>query len=143
MKRPPDLVIGSPDRPYLRRWHLFRWRFFGVFLHQILRDDDDRALHDHPWWNVSIILKGGYLEWRSHQWDRARDVVWRSAGSIIFRGAHVAHRLSLGSQRKPCWSLFIVGPRVREWGFHCQHGWRVWHEFVNTNDVGQVGRGCD
>jgi hypothetical protein len=63
--REPDFVIGadSPGGPYMRRWWIIpRNRFLNIYLHQILRDDDDRALHDHPWWNVSIILRGGYFE---------------------------------------------------------------------------------
>jgi hypothetical protein len=37
-------------------------RFGGVKLHHILRSDDDRDLHDHPWSFLSIVLKGGYWE---------------------------------------------------------------------------------
>lgn len=122
-KRPPDFVIGPEDDPYLRRWWVIpRNRFFNIYLHNIRRSDDDRALHDHPWWNVSIILRGGYLEIMPH----ARR--WRSRGSIVFRRAKAAHRLALDkvhpqSSGRPCWTLFITGPVVREWGFHCPKGW--------------------
>ena len=27
-----------------------------------MRDDEDRALHDHPWHNVSLLLVGQYIE---------------------------------------------------------------------------------
>lgn len=139
--RKPDFVIGPHDAPYLRRWWVIpRNRWFNIYLHQILKDDDDRALHDHPWWNVSIILKGCYDEitpkGRKH----------RGRGSIVFRRATAAHRLVLPIRNggmSYCWSLFITGPRVREWGFHCPRGWRVWTEFVDARDAGQVGRGCD
>jgi hypothetical protein len=141
--REPDCVIGPPDAPYLRRWWLIpRNRWFNVYLHQILRDDDDRALHDHPWWNVSILLSGGYLEWRSHAWSMGIDVVWRRAGSVVFRRAKTAHRLTLGYDKVPCWSLFITGPVVREWGFHCPKGWVHWRKFVKPNNPGEVGQGC-
>jgi hypothetical protein len=61
--REPDCVIGPPDNPYLRRWWLIpRNRWFNLYLHNILRDDDDRALHDHPWANLSILLRGAYRE---------------------------------------------------------------------------------
>jgi hypothetical protein len=33
-----------------------------IYIHQFLRSDHDRALHDHPWNFISIILKGGYWE---------------------------------------------------------------------------------
>lgn len=61
--RPPNFVIGRPEDPYLLRWFLVpRNRFLNVYLHKFLRDDDDRALHDHPWWFVSVVLKGTYRE---------------------------------------------------------------------------------
>jgi hypothetical protein len=59
--RDPDFVIGRAGRPYLRRWWVIpRNRWFNIYLQEILQDDDDRALHDHPWVNCSIILRGSY-----------------------------------------------------------------------------------
>jgi hypothetical protein len=140
-RRPPDFIIGSADNPYLLRWWLLpRNHLFNVYLHHIKRDDDDRALHDHPWWNISIILKGGYDEIT----PTGRKL--RRAGSVVFRRATTAHRLALpviNGGITYCWSLFITGPRIREWGFHCPQGWRVWHEFVDSKKRGQVGRGCE
>lgn len=141
--RGPDFVIGPHDAPYIRRWWVIpRNRFFNIYLHNMLRDDDDRALHDHPWWNVSIILKGGYLEWLSHRGDPV-NCVWRGRWSVVFRKATAAHRLTIGQGTGPSWSLFITGPIIRQWGFHCPKGWRIWTEFVDSRDSGQVGRGCE
>ena len=138
--RPPDFIIGPHHAPYLRRWWVIpRNRFFNIYLHQILADDDDRALHDHPWWNVSILLRGSYREIRK---DSTKV---RRAGSIVVRNAKTAHRLELPIQNggiRYCWSLFITGPVIREWGFHCPNGWRHWKEFVDERDSGQIGRGC-
>lgn len=139
-KRRADFVIGSPDHPYLLRWWLIRNRFFNVYLHHIRRDDDDRALHDHPWWNVSILLRGAYEE------ITPRGTVRRQAPCVVFRRATDAHRLKLPIENggiRYVWSLFITGPRVREWGFICPQGWRVWHEFVDARDKGRIGRGCE
>lgn len=60
----PNLVIKTRDNGiYLERWWLIpRNRYFNIYLHRISDSDDDRALHDHPWYNVSIILKGHYDE---------------------------------------------------------------------------------
>ena len=134
--RKPDFVIGAPDAPYLRRWWVIpRNRWFNIYLHQFLKSDDDRALHDHMYWNVSIILKGRY---REHLPDGFVD---RIAPAISgFRRPEQAHRIELN--HGPCWTLFITGPRVREWGFIWDHGWRHWTEFCAA-DPGQVGRGCD
>jgi len=138
--RAPDFVIGSRDNPYLLRWFLIpRNRWFNIYLHHIMRDDDDRALHDHPWWNVSIVLRGGYREVTPH------GKKMRRPGSIVFRRATATHRLELpivNGAIRYCWSLFITGPRLRVWGFHCPKGWVPWHEFVDETDTGNVGRGC-
>lgn len=143
--RPPDFVIGGDD-PYLRRWWLIpRNRLFNIYLHQILRDDDDRALHDHPWWNVSLVLAGGYYEVvpvAGPEITGWNNVFWRRPGRVVIRRATAAHRLLLDNGR-PCWSLFITGPNVRSWGFWCDHGWRHWRDFVATHDTGSVGRGCE
>lgn len=58
--RPPDRIIGEE---YLCRWYLIpRNRFIGVMLHWFIGSDDDRALHDHPWWSISFLLKGELYE---------------------------------------------------------------------------------
>jgi hypothetical protein len=57
LRRPPDVVIGGKDHPYMLRWWVWpRNRVCNLYLHRFLRSDDDRALHDHPWINVSIPL---------------------------------------------------------------------------------------
>lgn len=33
-----------------------------ALVHHILRSDRDRAMHDHPWENASLVLRGGYWE---------------------------------------------------------------------------------
>lgn len=61
--REPDFIVGGKDAPYLRRWWVIpRNRFFNIYLHNIIRDDDDHALHDHPWHWCSIHLRGAYYE---------------------------------------------------------------------------------
>lgn len=140
-RREPDVVIGGADAPYMRRWWLVpRNRFFNVYLHHFLRSDDDRALHDHPWINLSILLEGAYSE---HTIARGGINVrtHRQAGAMKLRGAGAAHRIDLTDG--PCWTLFITGPRMRSWGFHCPRGWVHWREFTNPVDGGRtVGRGC-
>jgi hypothetical protein len=61
--RKPDLVIGGDANPYLRRWYVIpRNPVFNIYLHEIVRSDEDRALHCHPWINLSILLEGSYVE---------------------------------------------------------------------------------
>ena len=149
-RRPPDFIIGGPERPYLRRWWVIpRNRWFNIYLHQILRDDEDRALHDHPWVNCSIPLTAGYIEVRPAVRPDITDqvtAVVRRVGRPVFRRAVAAHRIVLlrdsAGQPIPCWSLFLTGPVVRTWGFWCSWGWRPWREFVDSIDTGRAGKGC-
>jgi hypothetical protein len=138
VKREPDFVITRDDgSPYLRRWWIIpRNRFINIYLHNMLGDDDDRALHDHPWVNVSIVLKGGY-------WEIMHDhMVWRQPGDVVFRLPNTAHRIILDNSCEPAWSLFITGPRVREWGFLCPQGWVHWKVFTKADSPGEIGKGC-
>jgi len=153
--RDSDFVIGPPDTPYMRRWWVIpRNHYFNIYLHQILADDNDEALHDHPWWNMSWLLSGRYVEWmpKPPHWTTERPLPFvREEGEIVFRRAIAAHRLQLFSERvdgkltfrrEPCWTLFVTGPLIREWGFYCPNGWRHWRLFTEEGKKGQRGIGC-
>jgi hypothetical protein len=148
--RTPDFVIGGLAKPYLRRWWVIpRNRFFNVYLHEFMRSDDDRALHDHPWlFNLTVMLGRRYYE---HTIDRGgieRRTLLKY-GDWKFRFGPSPHRLELEKYEHtgyeyPCWTLFITGPVVREWGFHCpKQGWIPWKRFTAKDDAGAVGNGCE
>lgn len=116
--RVPDRVYGSPDDPvpYLIRWHLIpKNKIFNIYLHHFVRGDMDHELHDHPWANVSFLLQGEYTE----ETQKGQKIY--KAGALKFRGASFAHRVDLHDG--PCWSLFMTGPRIRDWGFYHEDGW--------------------
>lgn len=145
LRTPADFLIGGRDDPYLERWHIWRIKWLSsCYLHIVRRSDDDRALHDHPWFNVSILLDGGYLEVvpaSAEDPAGAINALWRDAGAVTFRRASAAHRLVV-RDGQPTVSLFITGPRIREWGFWCPKGWKPWRQFVDPDDIGQTGPGC-
>jgi len=140
--RAPDFVVKRSDGEYLRRWWIVpRNDQFNIYLHQFVQDDDDRALHDHPWHSASIGQIGGYDELLPNDMT-----VTRLPGDLIYREPEHAHRVRLfrDAQGQPieAWTLFITGPRVRQWGFHCPKGWVHWEQFTAANDPGAVGKGC-
>lgn len=143
--RSPDYIIGDTNDAYLRRWWVVpRNRWFNIYLHNFLRSDDDRALHDHPWVNCSILLCGSYREHLPGGAVRLRKP-WRpwAPWRLTLRGATAAHRVELIDGR-PVWTLFITGPKVREWGFLCPQGWRHSTEYVARRPGGNsIGRGCE
>lgn len=134
--RPPDFVVHNAFGPYLNRWHLIpRNRWLNVYLHRFDGSDEDRALHDHPWASLSLMLKGALIEVTHNDRKLIR------AGALRLRGPKFAHRLEhVGITT---WTLFITGPRVRDWGFHCPNGWKHWRDFTDARDTGKVGRGCE
>lgn len=142
-RRPPDFCVGGPEAPYLRRWWVIpRNRFLNIYLHEFCRDDDDRALHDHPWFSLSFLLRGFMVE----ETIKAGGVHQRKIlrpGTIRFRLPWTAHRIEVGKiiASGPV-TLFLTGPVVRVWGFHCRNGWVPWRQFVDDRDSGVVGRGC-
>lgn len=140
----PDFIIGTVEDPYLHRWYVIpRNPLFNIYLHKIIRSDDDRALHDHPWWNISFVIKSGYWEVRPGPEQNSLATYWRAPGSVIARFAKSSHRLEV-MPTKPAWTIFVTGPRFREWGFYCPQGWRHWSEFATKeNGVSSRTKGCE
>jgi hypothetical protein len=134
----PHVTIGVD---YLERWHVIpKNRLCNIYLHKFSGSDDDRALHCHPWWSVSFLLRGNLSEVYNCDDDGYRIEAVRQIKRFrpVMRRAKHAHRLELHSG--PAYTLFITGPRVREWGFHCKSGWKHWTK-MSTADGKPIG-GC-
>ena len=146
MARPRDYAIGGDIDPYMLRWWVIpRNEGCNLYLHDIRRSDDDRAGHDHPWENTSFVLEGGYIEVLFDPAEPWREVdrVWRGPGSIVTRKATDTHRLIVPEGGRAV-SLFMTGPKVRDWGFWCPGGvWVPWQQFTGGEDGELVGQGCD
>lgn len=141
------------SQPYLSRWYIIRSRWLCLYLHRIDSSDDDRAMHDHRSWTISLLLEGEYDEitiepGAMRRWRRMRDKYphilachstagWaqvryrRRPWLPVFRRADRPHRLEV--VRGPVWSLFLTGPDVlglgRRWGFHGKRGWVHWRDW--------------
>ena len=129
------------DEPYLERYYVFlkdRARFpFNVFLHKFLKSDPD-DVHDHPWPYATLILRGGYWEW-TPQFDelgrKSGEIAkWRGAGSLRFASAKSYHRIELDPAVE-CWTLFMPGPKQREWGFLSKGKWIQWEKYIQTRSI--------
>jgi len=129
--REPDEIIGER---YMRRWHLRRKHgSWNLYLHKYSGSDDDRALHDHPWKSVSILLKGDLRELTSKGLKR---LLWLTPK---YRSAEYSHRIVLQSDH--AYTLFFTFKKEREWGFHCPKGWVHWRTFTDSTGHG-IGKGC-
>lgn len=112
-------VIKIDGRPYLLRFLVCQVAGCELYLHHFLSADGDRHLHDHPWaWSASLVLAGGYVEQRMHLVDGYAGPVTSlrtqaaPALNITGRGFHRIAEVFAGT-----WTLFIVGPRRKMWGF--------------------------
>lgn len=164
--RAPDEYVPDRDNPYMLHWFAQRkfrllddycadwldalWPFHdhdleNAYVHRFLRSDDDRALHDHPWSWVTVLLDGSYWEHIPTDPNHpAGETVRRErkAGDIVVRGdAGYPHRIELDDGR-PVTTLFLTAEKSREWGFWCEHGWRHWRAFTGADSDGRI-RGCE
>lgn len=112
----------SDGTPYLRRWVL-DLGICSLRLHHWLCSDDDRAPHDHPYWLVTFLLKGGYTDmvWRNEDHplfsgiEGYYDPKSRRAPSIRFWRATHTHYVRV--HEGGAWSLCLAGRQSRIWGF--------------------------
>lgn len=118
--------------PYLLRWSLWLPGGWSLKLHRIVRPDDDRCEHDHPWLMVRVILWGGYIESRN---DRPYELKpWRpwAPWRIYVSKTDFRHRILWFRNGRSSWTLALCGPREQAWGFFTREGWVHWERFVKA-----------
>ena len=117
----PDEII---EHNYLCRWHLIpRNRFFNIYLHKFT-GNDDYYFHDHPWSSISFLIKGYLREIYGEDWrfpSISKSHRYINHHWPIYRPAKFSHRLEI--VKGPVWTLFITGPKTRNWGFYTPAGW--------------------
>ena len=141
-----ETMSGNGACPvYLERWTLFDLRKLGyaVYLHRFLGDDWAVDPHDHPRRFISIGLWGWYWE-DVYQFlhcgitehptvhptacPRVKTCRFRAPWFRSFPANHL-HRVR-ASECGNCWTLVIVCPKSRPWGF-VRHGeWIPFKEYV-------------
>lgn len=123
-------VYASLIGDYMRRW-LVRTPWGTLRLHRILRADDDRDLHDHPFDFTSLILRGGYTEVRVAGTDPDGDPehVARTfrRGDVVRRRAEDLH--AIRTVFPGTLTLVVSGTHRRKWGYQTTQGWTYWREY--------------
>lgn len=111
-------IYLDDGRLYMQRWMLDFWRF-SIRLHKFSESDDPRALHDHPWWFVTLILSGGYLD-VTHEEDGS--VNYERMGRFSFRYRPMGHKHTVKLLNdKPSWSIVLTGRQRHRWGFYVKN----------------------
>lgn len=116
-------IRGKDDSVYLRRWEWFMRNGWSFKVHCFMRPDEHNCKHDHPWWFITLILWGGYIE------HTDKGVFRRRPGMILYRPAKFRH-LVAELPKGRAWTVVLTGARKRHWGFWTNAGWRYWREFV-------------
>lgn len=129
----------NPDNPrdFCTQWH--ERKLPSIRVHHIKMSDSGKECHDHPWWFLTIILKGSYIETRpifEKVWfgdstvETGKVIGFESTrhgpGSILFRSAYDFHRIDLDpSSPDGAWTLFTTGKKIHTWGFLMEsaQGW--------------------
>lgn len=107
--------LGKSECPYIKRW-VIDFTIFSLRLHHWYSSDDQRYFHDHPWWYISWVIFGSYID-RNPTTNNIRKF-----GSIKYFPATHKHTVEVGN--KGCWTFLITGPEKREWGFWVKNKFR-------------------
>lgn len=104
---------------YITRFHFIKTPWFAVCLHWLNHPDPEPYLHDHPVSFLSLILHGWYKELRTTGFRLNKWYNWvtaKTAHSITEVGPNTL-------------TLALMGPKVRDWGYHTDKGWVYWKEY--------------
>lgn len=122
-------IVSKDGKVHFRRWRILATPWFNIYIHNILRSDEDAHPHDHPWNFLSFVLWGGYSEeWRPANEDwmfRKGFSLYKSKrrpGTFVYHNAKDFHKLTL--LKGSAWTLvFTFGKRRPSWGYQTEHGW--------------------
>jgi len=120
--------MGANDKIHIKRWHIWKCKWFQIYLHNFLHDDDP-IFHDHPRNSISFLLSGKLFEWIYNAAQKKSDV--SIVPRIRLRSADHAHYIYVV---RPAWTLFITGPIKREWGFWQHKKWYNAKELKTEQD---------
>ena len=115
----------------------FKWwqlqRFLpSVRIHKIMRADNDRHDHDHPWNARTVILDKWYAEQRKCEKSRAfpdgRKTFFRETGDTVTLKFGEYHRIS-AVPKEGVYTLFITWRYRGMWGFDVDGVKVPWREY--------------
>lgn len=130
-------IMSKEGVVHFRRYRLISTPWFNIYVHQILKSDEDKHFHDHPWHFASLLLKGAYRE-RSSYSPRWSSVITFDyyAGQIVRHLAHDAHSLTLLTSS--VWTLVFTFGKKRVWGYQTDNGWIDFKTYRQLKNEGKV-----
>lgn len=147
-------IIGPDECPYVQRWFV-QTPLGTARVHHFMRSDDDRALHDHPWSFVTLVVRGSYRDITACPWcadGKVRIQRWPepeagpecgpclgtgvrvdelTPGSVRYRPAEHQHRV----ESDGAWTIVLSGRKRRTWGFWEGAKFTRWREYLALNGL--------
>lgn len=122
-------IVSQNGVVHFRRWRILATPWFNIYIHNILKSDEDAHPHDHPWNFLSFVLKGGYSEEWMHSYEdrdyrRGNQMLKsiRRPGTFVYHDAKDFHKLTL--LKGSAWTLvFTFGKHRKSWGYQTEEGW--------------------
>lgn len=137
-------IVSKEGVVHFRRYRLLRTPWFNIYIHNILKSDEDSDPHDHPWGFIAFMFWGSYLEeWLGayedyRYWAGAelrQDI--RSFGSVYYHPAKDFHKITLKSPS--VWTLVFASGRKRPgWGYQTRHGWINFRDYRQLKNEGKL-----
>lgn len=142
-------MIGDGECPILYRLTLIDAKRFKVMVHRFVPDAGREDFHDHPRSFVTFVVRGGYdditpcVECLGSGRDCTGDYVMDlpclpcdGSGKVVervrafaVRRRSAAHTHMTAVHPDGAWSLVVMGPFVRPWGFLRAGQWFGFREY--------------
>ncbi len=130
-------IISQDGVVHFRRYRLISTPWFNLYIHQILKSDEDLHMHDHPWDFYSFILYGSYSEETSYYpYFRVIHTKTYPTRTLVEHDARDAHQLTL--KTPVVWTLVLTTGRAREWGYRI--GPEEWIDFKTYRQLKRAGQ---
>lgn len=109
-------IVSKSGDLHFCRWAILECSWFNIYIHLLCKSDEDKHLHSHPWWFMSMVLLGEYEEQLLTQ-NEGYDS-WKIVKALPFiprfRRTNQYHKIQLDN---PVLSLVITGPKQNWWGY--------------------------
>lgn len=119
---------------------MYRWTLMDgpikILVHHFLPNGDDPDPHDHPRSFVTFILAGDYIDESVE--DGVLHYEHMERGALRLRRAKHMHRTLVGE--RGCWTIVVMGPISRRWGFLWDGRWWPWKKYLDER--GDVATRC-
>lgn len=109
-------IESQTGEVHFRRYRLLNTPWFEIYIHHIMKSDEDDDMHDHPFSFKSLILSGAYRE-LCKLYPNFDVLITNeyNVGDVISHCGEDIHKITLLT--KEVWTLVIASKRYRMWGY--------------------------